>query len=322
MSYRILIPIDFSDVSDRQLEAAARIVGNALTHVQVLHVNNDFPEYMGAGESSEKLSLVMKKDRLTEAVHVLKNQLENKPFCDVFSKLTHGEAVPGILNEARKFQADLIVAGSHGHGAVYDLFVGSVAKGILEKSPVPVLVVPSHWEDNQNPLNRMTVGLDMSGRGKDLIRNAIDIANALKISLRLLHVVPRPEGAINETDSQTQQLVNQRLFDLARAFQQEISYPIKTEMLLDLPEEALLKICNNQPDNLLVLGSHQLGSAMNLLIGSVAQTVIKKTTQPILIVPLEKKPEWTGDADRENAWCSDSLTGGSSEPSDFRGHDD
>jgi len=48
-----------------------------------------------------------------------------------------------ILALAREHGATLIVMGSHGHGALYHLLVGSVTTAILKEAPCPVLIVPS-----------------------------------------------------------------------------------------------------------------------------------------------------------------------------------
>jgi nucleotide-binding universal stress UspA family protein len=48
-----------------------------------------------------------------------------------------------ILNQADELNADLIVMGTHGHGAMYNLLVGSVTKGVLKRSTRPVLLVPA-----------------------------------------------------------------------------------------------------------------------------------------------------------------------------------
>jgi nucleotide-binding universal stress UspA family protein len=54
-----------------------------------------------------------------------------------------GATVATVLAEADRLGAELIVLGSHGHGAVYELLVGSVAEGVVRRSKVPVLLVPS-----------------------------------------------------------------------------------------------------------------------------------------------------------------------------------
>ena len=51
-----------------------------------------------------------------------------------------GLPVDEILARAKK--ADYIVMGSHGHGAVYDLLVGSTTHGVLKQAPCPVVIVP------------------------------------------------------------------------------------------------------------------------------------------------------------------------------------
>ena len=53
-----------------------------------------------------------------------------------------GPVVACILDKATKYGAGLVVVGSHGHGALYNLLVGSVAEGVIRHSTVPVVVVP------------------------------------------------------------------------------------------------------------------------------------------------------------------------------------
>ena len=48
-----------------------------------------------------------------------------------------------ILKTAQDISADLIVMGSHGHGPVYNLLVGSVTEGVLKAGQRPVLLVPA-----------------------------------------------------------------------------------------------------------------------------------------------------------------------------------
>jgi nucleotide-binding universal stress UspA family protein len=49
-----------------------------------------------------------------------------------------------ILEQAKACGACMIVLGSHGHGAVYHLFSGSVVTSVLHRSRIPVTVVPVH----------------------------------------------------------------------------------------------------------------------------------------------------------------------------------
>ena len=54
----------------------------------------------------------------------------------------HGNPVANILEMADRIDADLIVLGSHGKGALKYAFLGSVAEKVLNKSHRPMLIVP------------------------------------------------------------------------------------------------------------------------------------------------------------------------------------
>jgi nucleotide-binding universal stress UspA family protein len=53
-----------------------------------------------------------------------------------------GAVAEEILSQADELDADLIVMGTHGHGAMYNLLVGSTTEGVLKHSSCPVLLMP------------------------------------------------------------------------------------------------------------------------------------------------------------------------------------
>ena len=57
--------------------------------------------------------------------------------------LVQGETIATILRKIDKFEIDMVVMGTHGHGKLYSLIVGSVSNGVVQKSKIPVMLVPS-----------------------------------------------------------------------------------------------------------------------------------------------------------------------------------
>ncbi len=57
-----------------------------------------------------------------------------------------GAVLDEILKLADTVNADLVVMGTHGHGAMYNLLVRSVTEGVLKQGACPVLLVPSSGE--------------------------------------------------------------------------------------------------------------------------------------------------------------------------------
>ena len=62
---------------------------------------------------------------------------------DVTALLVQGVTAETITVEASKLDVDIIVVGSHSRSAIQTLLVGNVTKGVLQKSEIPVLVVPT-----------------------------------------------------------------------------------------------------------------------------------------------------------------------------------
>ncbi len=139
----ILVPVDFSDVSERVTDAAARFARAFHARLILLHVAPPEPEFIGyePGPPSVRSSVARELVEEHKRIHKLDHELERKGLT-VTSLVIQGYAVEKILAEAEKFEADLIVMGSHGHGAIRNLLVGSVTEGVMRKAKCPVLVIP------------------------------------------------------------------------------------------------------------------------------------------------------------------------------------
>jgi nucleotide-binding universal stress UspA family protein len=76
------------------------------------------------------------REPLTEAL-----RLAEEAGVDANAELLRGDAVDEIVAYADTIDADLIVVGSRGHGALTSALLGSVSRGILREARRPVLVV-------------------------------------------------------------------------------------------------------------------------------------------------------------------------------------
>lgn len=141
---RILVPIDLSPETDRVLDQAAALATVLQDRLVLLHVAAPDPDFVGFGAGPDTVRKHM-ADRYHEehrAVQAAAERLRTGGL-EVTAMVVQGPTVETILHEAGKLGADLIVMGSHGHGAVYHLLVGSVSEGVLRHSTVPVLLVPT-----------------------------------------------------------------------------------------------------------------------------------------------------------------------------------
>lgn len=143
----LLVPLDASEIVPRVLEHAEALAVRLQARLLLFHVIEPIASYVPVGASMDVMaaSPPVLED---EQIDVARGRLEHlaAPLrakgIDVACEAVFGLAVDEILDEAGKQKADYIVLGSHGHGALFHLFSGSVVTGVLKNSPCPVVVVP------------------------------------------------------------------------------------------------------------------------------------------------------------------------------------
>jgi len=156
----ILVPIDFSDATSRVLDEAKQMARAFGAEIHLVHVKEVTPTvppstfgYGVAGmpelmpmSTSPALDQVPTLPAVNEGQKAKLNDWQ-KEIGQAGLKVTlhepTGVVVEEILREADASKPDLIVMGRHGHGAMYNLLVGSVTEGVLKRTECPVLLVPS-----------------------------------------------------------------------------------------------------------------------------------------------------------------------------------
>lgn len=139
----LLVALDFSAVAEDQLEIVGRLA-SPNREIYLLHVAEPEPSFVGyeAGPEVVRHDVAVEFKREHEQLHEFADRLREAGH-DVQALMVQGPTVQTILKQAEKLDAEVIVVGSHGRGKLFDLVVGSVSAGVIRKSKVPVLVVPS-----------------------------------------------------------------------------------------------------------------------------------------------------------------------------------
>jgi nucleotide-binding universal stress UspA family protein len=141
---RILVPIDFSPVSARVLAQAAMLAQSRGATLWLLHVAAPDPAFVGYAAGSDSV-----RDQVAHEYREEHRQLQahaaelRNAGVDATALLIQGATAEVILAEAARLAADWIVMATHGHGALFDLLVGSVSHAVLRASRIPVLMVPA-----------------------------------------------------------------------------------------------------------------------------------------------------------------------------------
>jgi len=142
---RLLVALDLSEPTELIVKKVEELAKEMSAQVWVLHNAEPGPDVLEfrADPQTARDSLAEKFHREHRQIQEIAKRLR-KEGLEATALLVHGPTVETILKEASDLDADMIIAGSHGRGAVYQLLVGSVSEGLLRKSRCPVLIVPTH----------------------------------------------------------------------------------------------------------------------------------------------------------------------------------
>jgi nucleotide-binding universal stress UspA family protein len=139
----IVVPVDFSETSDAAWRTACDLAAIAGSHLHLVHV---CPEPLRHAWAVEAVTLdldAVALEWLTEAHENLARMPLPRGFLPgrVTRSALLGPAASRIVEYAEAHDADLIVMGTHGHGPLRRLLLGSVAERVLRTAPCPVMTV-------------------------------------------------------------------------------------------------------------------------------------------------------------------------------------
>jgi nucleotide-binding universal stress UspA family protein/mono/diheme cytochrome c family protein len=138
---RILVPLDFSANSRRALDYAHAMARTFDASLHLVHVC-EVPSLLTGTMDAYAIAYADWSQRFGE---VAETQLirESAGITDVkvTTEVLFGTPAPAICEAAEINQSDLIVMGTHGHGAVMHMVMGNVAERVVRAAPCPVLTV-------------------------------------------------------------------------------------------------------------------------------------------------------------------------------------
>ena len=140
----ILVGIDFSETADRVVRVASDLAQGLGATVYLIHVEPPDPDFVGYGPGPQHVRDHVAGEVMAhhEALRALREMLTGDGI-EAHGLVIQGSVAEKIIEEAQHLQADLIVVGSHGHGALYDLLLGSVSEGVLRRATCPVVLIPA-----------------------------------------------------------------------------------------------------------------------------------------------------------------------------------
>jgi nucleotide-binding universal stress UspA family protein len=143
----IVVAVDFSNATPGVLEMAGSLAKAFGAGLRLFHVVEPEPSYTAYGFTPDEFpALHAYQEEAKRRAGAKLDELLAKVKGDVpgaTAQIAEGSPLHALLDFVKESGADFVVLGSHGHGVIASLLLGSVAEGMVRKATVPTLIVPA-----------------------------------------------------------------------------------------------------------------------------------------------------------------------------------
>jgi nucleotide-binding universal stress UspA family protein len=197
---KILVPIDFSENSSTACLFAFALAKNLGAEIKLLHVFNDpfiDSSYVSTRISYERFerSILyeieeMARRNIVAFVQVLETELQKYGLGDIrfHYNLLKGKPENQIISVSETFNPYLIVLGSQGAGRTQSDIIGSVSTRVIEKTKVPVLVIPENWKFSRLEQLNILYATDFQETDIDKFDDLLKILKPFRVSIDCVHI--------------------------------------------------------------------------------------------------------------------------------------
>lgn len=303
----LLVPLDGSPFGEQALPIALSVARRAGATLELAHVHTPFEYYQresALGGCDPDVRARQDKQAYLDGI-VQRLAAEGKVTAT--STLLIGHASEGLHDHAVARKVDLVVMTTHGRGPFSRFWLGSVADDLMRRLPMPVLLVrpqePAPDAGQEPVFRRLLIPLDGSELAEQILEPAVVLGALMQAEYTLLRVIEpllefeddAPFGSrtrLFSASSYTETAVmRKRHHAEAQGYLEKVanrlrsqSLPIRVRVVQDLHSPAaILNEAQNHNYDLIALATRGLGGLSHLVLGSVADKVVRGATTPVLV---------------------------------------
>lgn len=318
--YRVIqVALDGSAFAEQALPFAIRLAQRNRATLEIVRVHEPLAGVYVEAPGTHQWALDRElMEQGHEYLRAIVERLKKVADFPVSSMLLKGPIAESIAAQAATSGADLLVMTTHARGPVGRFWFGSIADALVRQSPVPLLMVPpqSTAPDMSQPvaLRHLLIPLDGSELAEQAIEPALALAGENHAEYTLLRVVTPiivlptdpTSGRISGVNvSLLRELdeLHRRQLDEATDYLDQVanrlrarSFSVTTQVLVDgRPANAVMESVSKFAAEAIAMTTRGRGGLKRLLLGSIADKVLRGATTPVLMCPPVELPKTTGE---------------------------
>ena len=298
----IVVPIDFSKMSVQAIQIAKQLARRFGASIHLAHVRqfNYAADFMAPVPPMVPFAfMTYEQDGEQTALKELKKVASecgvSSANCDV---LSGAPPFDEICRLAQTIPADLVVMPTHGRTGLKHVFLGSTAERIVQHSSCPVLVTRGNScckskNGSRFRIKTILVPVDFSSCSREGLRYAIAFANEFGAKIILVHAtylgyVYSAEGAaiydIPGLQKAARKTAERKMRELVRS----VNFGAVKYQTAFTDGSPVIDICAFAKDHdvdLIITSTHGFTGFTHVLIGSIAEQVVRHAPCSVLVVP-------------------------------------
>ena len=284
---RIVFGIGQNEEQDPHLPPALHLAEALGAELHVVHAH-PIPEPLAFRYPEAEVFSPAVGEAVREATEQkLRGQLERAGVQgQVQLHVTPAPAANAILDVAEQIDADLIIVGATDRGAVSRVLLGTTAGRVVRMSPVPVLVNRRREVD---PPQRILLTTDLSELSEKVYRKALeiirDLAPQTQPELRTLLAIGEDLATPPARRTELLQSIAEKEL---HPFMERAAAGLETgtgKVRMGEHAAEILAEAEEWGAEMLVLGTHGRGGLSRFLIGSIAESVVRRAPCDVLVIP-------------------------------------
>ena len=275
---KVIVPIDFSEHSERALKAAALLAKRNAIEIVALHMLDITVVSLSESASDLQAQSVF---YLKLAEKKFKNFLKKDYLKDikVTPVIKHYLSFKEINDIAEEEKADLIIMSSHGATGIKELFLGSNTEKVVRHSTIPVLILKEELFDLN--FEDVVYASDFSEKSIPAYKKALQLTEFFGAELHLLYV-NLPNDKFKTSSEMQENAVN----FLTKADQdisklKDITFECEYTI-----EKGILKFSNLIGADLIAISTHGRKGLSHIFEGSVAEDLSNHSMLPVLTIKI------------------------------------
>ncbi len=292
----VLVPLDESPLAEAALPYAEALARPFRARLRLLGVVEQ-PEssVLGARPELRAHLETIARQALTTYLETTAQDLRGRGL-EAAVHVRTGDPAPTIVAAAEEEPETIVVMATHGRGGIERWLIGSVADAVMRTATRPVLLVRPPEEGTERAavaLRRLMVPLDGSDLAQTALPLAGELARALGATLVLVRVEPwlasmvPAYGYLPDLDRLDAEVEAAAVASLQEARGRlPADLDVETVVLRGSPAAALVDYARGEGRiDLVVMSTHGAGGLRRLLVGSVADRVVRAGVPTLLTRP-------------------------------------